>query len=182
MKNPLDKKILFLKIKSQDKEAYAQFYDLYATRIYRFIFFKVSSVSEAQDLTSEVFLKLWQHIKEGKEIKNLNAFIYIVARNAVIDFYRNRNRDAYSIDSPDTPDIPDDKSSELHQQMIDSDMEGILKGLNNLKDEYKEVIVLKYLDELSISEISDVLNKSNGAVRVLLHRALKALKENIHEG
>ncbi len=181
MKNPFSQKILFLKVKNQDPEAYGQFYDLYVKRIYRFIYFKVNSVSDSQDITSEVFLKLWQYIREGKEIKNLNAFIYIVARNLVIDFYRQRHQDSLSINDDKAPDIADSRSDMLKEQMVDSDLQSTIKGLDRLKDEYKEAIILKYFDELSISEIAEILNKSKGAVRVLLHRALKALKDNINE-
>jgi len=178
MKNPLGLKILFLKIKNQDPEAFGQFYDLYVTRIYRFIFFKVNSVSDAQDITSEVFLKLWQCIKDGKDIKNLNAFTYTIARNSVIDFYRQNNKVEEQIQDEHT-NIPDEEKDLLKKQIMDSELSDVLKGLDHLKDEYKEVIILKYLDELSISEIAEVLTRSKGAVRVLLYRATKALKENI---
>lgn len=181
MKNPFNQKILFLKVKAQDPEAYGKFYDLYVKRIYRFIYFKVNSVAETQDLTSETFLRVWQSIREGKEIRNLNAFIYIIARNLVIDFYRRKNTDAVSLDDENAPEIPDSGKDILQEQMIDSDLQATIKGLDKLKDEYKEAIVLKYFDELSISEIAEVLNKSKGAVRVLLHRALNTLKENIND-
>ena len=178
MKNPLNLKILFLKVKNQDPEAFGQFYDLYVTRIYRFIFFKVNSISDAQDITSEVFLKLWQCIKDGKEIKNLNAFTYTIARNSVIDFYRQNNKFEEQI-KDDHVNIPDEEKDLLKKQIMDSELSDVLKGIDHLKDEYKEVIILKYLDELSISEIAQVLVRSKGAVRVLLYRATKALKENI---
>lgn len=183
MHNPLAKKILFLKVKNQDPEAYGQFYDVYVAKIYRFIFFKVNSAPDAQDLTSEVFLKLWQCIKEGKEIRNLNAFIYMIARNSVIDFYRQRTKDreSVSLNDNDAGDIKDEKKDLWQEKMLSSDMESILKGLERLKDEYKEVIILRFLDDLSISEMGQILNRSNGSIRVLLHRATKALKENLNE-
>ncbi|MEI6288252.1 MAG: RNA polymerase sigma factor [bacterium] len=182
MKNPLADKILFLKVKSQDPEAYGRFYDLYVNRIYRFIFFKVNSSAEAQDITSEVFLKCWQYIKEGKEIKNLNSFVYIIARNKVIDFYRQKSRETTSsINDPDAPEIMDEAKDLLLKQMQDSDLESVLAGMSHLKDEYKEVVVLRFMDELSIGEMAEILNKTQGSVRVLLHRALKALKENVNE-
>jgi len=179
MKSPLNLQILFLKVKNQDPEAFGQFYDLYVTRIYRFIFFKINSISDAQDITSEVFLKLWQYLKEGKNIKNLNAFTYMIARNMVIDFYRKNHKFDESI-SDEHINIPDEQKDILKQQIMDSELHDVLKGIENLKDEYKEIIILKYLDELSNSEIASVLHKSNGAVRVLLYRAIKALKENIN--
>jgi len=184
MKNPLAEKILFLRVKNRDKDAYAEFYDLYVEKIYRFIYFKVSSVSDAQDLTSEVFLKMWQRLKDGKEVKNLNSFIYIIARNSVIDFYRQRSqRDdkERSIDDSERPiHLIDEKNDLIRKKIMASDMEVVTKGLANLKDEYREVVMLRFMDELSIAEIANILNKSKGAVRVIIHRALSALKENIN--
>lgn len=181
MKAIFSDQILFLKVIKQDPEAYGQFYDLYVAKIYRFIFFKVNSASDAQDLTSETFLRLWQYLKEGKEIKNLNSFVYTIARNLVIDFYRRRAKhEQESIDLEEIHQIPD-KTDFLHQQEVDAQLQGVLRGLDKLKDEYREVIVLRFLNELSIGEVSSVINKSGGSVRVLLHRALKALKESINE-
>lgn len=179
MKNPLEKKILFLKVKNQDKEAYAKFYDLYIERIHRFIFFKVNSTSEAQDLTSETFLKLWQAIREGREIRNLNAFIYVIARNLVIDFYRRQSSENCSTDEVAESLVATSHQEIIDRQTINSELGSVIKGLDNLKDEYKEVIVMKFLDEMSIGEIAEVVKKSRGAVRVLIHRALKALRENL---
>lgn len=180
MRNPLDNKILFLKVKKQDKEAYGQFYDLYVNRIYRFIFFKVNSVNDAQDLTSEVFLKLWQKLRDGHDIKNLNSFIYMMARNIVIDFYRAKSRTETSLNEG-IKDKIDNSKDLLTQQMANSELQGVLQGLDKMKDEYREVIVLKFLDELSVREIAEILNKTTGAVRVLIHRALKALKNNLRD-
>ena len=182
MRNRLAEQILFLKVKNKDKEAFGKFYDLYISRIYRFIFFKVNSVSDAQDLTSEVFLKLWQYIRDGKKIENLNALIYMIARNSVIDFYRQRSRKdgrEELIEEKHLPQIIDEDSDLASKMEISTDVQTMLKGLENLKDEYKEVIVLRYLDELSITEISDVLNKTKGSVRVLIHRALNVLKQSV---
>ena len=87
----LKEKYLLFKAKSfNDAEAYGQIYDRYIERIYRFIFFKVSNQSDAEDIASETFLKVWQYIKEGQPVKNLNALLYSVARNLIIDYYRLR--------------------------------------------------------------------------------------------
>src|SRR3989338_3490757 len=97
----LKQRILLNQLKAQDPQAFAEFYDQYVSRIYRFIFFKVSSVSDAQDLTSEVFLKTWQYLKESpqEEIKNLSAWVYRLARNTVIDWYRQQNKQPLSLET-----------------------------------------------------------------------------------
>lgn len=174
----LSQKLLLLKLKTKDPEAYGHFYDLYVTKIYRFIFFKVSSHEEAEDLTAETFLKIWEYLFENKKVDNLNAFTYQVARNIVIDFYRKKAQQQLIKDPEEVlekivdPTPPIDKRLELT-----ADWEEMESCLRQLKDEYREVIILKYIDQLSISEIAKVLNKSNGNVRVLAHRALNTLRE-----
>ncbi|MBP6942935.1 MAG: RNA polymerase sigma factor [Candidatus Buchananbacteria bacterium] len=168
-------------MKKQDPEAFGQFYDQYATRIYRFIFFKVSSESDAQDLTADVFLRLWNYLKDGREVANLNALVYQIARNAVIDFYRQRQRRADNELQLDSTERALGLKIDPHEAHIQKSLlDAVSAGLTNLKDEYSEVIVLRYLDGLSHREIAQALNKSTGTVRVLLHRALRALRETVH--
>lgn len=182
MKNPFSEKVLFLQVKNKDHDAYGRFYDLYVDRVYRFVFFKVNSVEDAKDLTSEVFLKTWQYIKDDKKIKNLNAFVYMVARNCVIDFYRSRAKKNEN----------EEFVSEAHYNIIDNkqiakqigrdlELSGVIKALSELKDEYREAVILHYLDELSAKEIAQILDKTPGAVRVLIFRAMNALKEAVNQ-
>lgn len=183
MKNPFAEKILFLRVKNKDHQAYGEFYDLYIDKIYRFIYFKVNSVDDAQDLSSEVFLRVWQHIRDGKKIDNLNAFVYMVARNAVVDFYRQRSRRDENEESASDNHITliDKESDLLIKQIKDSEVSEVLAELKSLKDEYREAIILYYLDEMSAKEIAQVLGKTPGASRVLIHRALNALKEVVNK-
>jgi len=179
--NIFKEKYLLFKAKSKDPQAFSEVYDLYADRIYRFIFFKVNSREEAQDLTAEVFLKTWQYIIDGKEIKNLNAFFYKIAKNLVIDHYRKASQQK---------EIPIERA-DLEQKALEFDglkqiesrvgLEKIEVKLKQLKAEYREIILLKYIEDLSISEIAQIMEKKKGAVRVMLFRALNALKELMEE-
>jgi RNA polymerase sigma-70 factor, ECF subfamily len=174
-------KILYLKLQDKDKEAFIKAYDLYLDSIYRFIFFKVGSKEEAEDLTSSVFLKTWDYIQTNKikEFKTLKALLYKVARNVVIDHYRKQSqRQEISLDQGDEPiDIADAKIDLDREMEIADGFSSLEQKLFELKDEYREVLVLKYVDELSISEIAKILNKNQGNVRVLIYRAIKALKK-----
>lgn len=184
--NILQEKYILLKAKNKDPEAFSKVYDLYTDRIYRFVFFKVNSKEEAQDLTSEVFLKTWQCIIAGKDITNLNAYIYRVARNLVIDHYRKASKKEVSFDALagglDSLDQEESLKVEQIKQLEDKmQMEKIEDKLRGLKDEYREVIILRYVDDLSINEIADIVEKKKGAVRVILFRALNALRELMGE-
>jgi len=184
--NFLQEKYLLFKAKNKDPEAYSKVYDLYADRIYRFVFFKINNQEEAQDLTSEVFLKTWQYITSGKDILNLNAYLYKVARNLVIDHYRKASQKEVSIDAlaggieslAETADLKVEETKALEDKL---QMEKIEVKLMGLKDEYREVIILRYVDDLSIGEIAEIVVKKKGAVRVILFRALNALKELMGE-
>lgn len=179
----LQDKLLLLRLKRKDPDAFARVYDTYSTPIYRFIYFKVSNQQDAEDLTSEVFLKIWQYVTETEEeVDNLRALIYRSARNLVIDFYRRRAAKSLTADVDDLENIVDERQQSLLTG-IDTAlaMNNIEKVLRQLKDEYREVIILKYLEEMSIGEIANILGKTKGSVRVLLHRALKLVKELLNQ-
>jgi RNA polymerase sigma-70 factor (ECF subfamily) len=162
----------------KDKQAFIEIYNLYVDDIYRFIYFKVGHREEAQDISSDVFLKAWDYIVLNKvdKSKNLKALLYKIARNTVVDYYRSK-RDTSPLDSLENTDLNDIKQDPQAITEIKHEYERILKLLNNIKEEYKEVIILKHINELSWDEISQALGKSKGSLRVLLHRATKALEE-----
>ncbi|MEK7211598.1 MAG: RNA polymerase sigma factor [Patescibacteria group bacterium] len=176
--NGLKDKFILWRIRSKkDAEAYGQIYDQYIGKIYRFIFFKVGKVEEAEDLASEVFLKAWQYINEGKPIRYLNALLYSIARNLVIDYFRQKKlRREATLEDETLENIGDGKDAARTVE-IGQEMKTILESLRSLKDEYREVIVMHYIDELGIGEIAEILGKTNGNVRVLLHRAMSAARE-----
>jgi RNA polymerase sigma-70 factor (ECF subfamily) len=185
MNSYFSEKILFARVKNKDQEAFIEAYDRYVDRIYRFIFYKISDGVEAQDLTSAVFLKAWNHIQQNSltDEKTLPALFYKIARTTVIDHYRKTsNENKTSLDSGDeTIDLPDAKQDLNSKLELASDLELVNEKLLELKDEYKEVIILRYIDELSIGEIAAVLDKKKGNVRILLFRAIKALKELVND-
>lgn len=174
-------KLLLVRLKKNDAEAFAKVYDTYVTPIYRFIYFKVPTRHDAEDLTADVFLKLWQFIcraDSDEPIDNLRALLYRIARNRVVDFYRENAKKENDQFIDEVPHIPDERQQRLLSQLdIEFKMSDLNKVLRQLKDEYREVIVLKYIDEYSTGEIAKILDKSKGSVRVLLHRALKVTKE-----
>jgi RNA polymerase sigma-70 factor (ECF subfamily) len=89
--NKISEKLLLYRIQAkQDSEAFGQLYDTYVKQIYRFVYFKVSSREEAEDVTADVFLKTWNYLRENKEVKSFSGLLYRVARTSIIDLYRSR--------------------------------------------------------------------------------------------
>lgn len=174
-----DRYLLFKAKTFRDAEAYGEIYDRYAKRIYRFIYFKVGNRADAEDIASEAFLKAWQYIREGQAVRNLNAFLYSIARNLVIDHYRFEARKKEFEEYP---------AGELASQTnllrgleIKQSEEQILHALKLLKNEYCEVIILRYFDDLPIGDIAQIINKTQNNTRVLIHRALGALRKSLEE-
>ena len=147
-------------------------------KVFRFIFLRVDSPEVAQDLTHQAFLKLWQ--TNNSDIKNKQAFLFQIARNQLIDYYRKRNSKPLSLDALEENGIEIPVNSFQNKIELTFEMEIIKKALNAIKSEYSEVIIWHYIDNLSTKEIADILNKKENNVRVLLHRAIEALKTQIN--
>lgn len=162
---------------SHDSEAFAELYDRYVKQIYRFIYFKVSGHEEAEDLTAEVFLKSWNYIQEGKEVKSFSGLLYRIARNAIIDLYRSKAAQPESVSLYNEDVEVGDENVWLKKMHVSIEHQGIVQAIKKLKQEYQEVVTLRFIDDLSIEEIAEITGKKKISVRVTLHRALKKLQE-----
>jgi len=162
---------------ANQRKIFSSIYDKYVDKIYRFIFIKVSSQEIAEDLCSETFLRGWQVFKERRDIENPPAFLYQIARNLVIDHYREKGK--AKIVSAEYTQITDPRTDLEEKAISSSDLDNIRQALAGLKEDYQTVVIWHYLDDLSVPEIAKILDKSEGAVRVSLHRALKTLKNNL---
>lgn len=161
------------------RKEFSKIFDQCINKIYRFIFLKVNSEEIAQDLCSETFLRGWESYKNNHNIENPSAFLYQIARNLVTDYYREKGRTNFV--SPEVMPIIDPNPGVEEKMALSSDIDNIKTALVSLGGEYQDVIIYRYLDELSISEIAKIMEKSEGAVRVVLHRALKSLRTIINK-
>ncbi len=161
------------------RKEFSKIYDQYINKIYRFIFLKVNSEEIAQDLCSETFLRGWEVCKNNQKIENIQAFLYQIARNLVIDYYRQKGRT--QVVSPELIPIVDPSPGLEEKMALSSDLEQIKIVLATLKEDYQNVIIWHYLDDLPIGEVAKLLDKSEETTRVTLHRALKALKNECNK-
>lgn len=165
--------------KSGDSEAFAQLYDAYMERVYRYVYFRVSDEQTAEDLASQVFLKAW----EGLERYQINgspfvAWLYTIAHNLVIDHYRTR-KEAVGLDEI-IPLAAEDES--LDEQVGASfDLQIMREVLEILNEEQQQVLTLRFIAELSTEEIAKAMGKREGAVRALQMRALQMMSKHMQE-
>jgi RNA polymerase sigma-70 factor (ECF subfamily) len=168
----------------KERKIFSGIYDQYIDKIYRFIFLKVSSQEITQDLTSETFLRGWEAFQRSQspnpgemKIENMQAFLYQIARNLVTDFYREKGKT--QIVSAENLRIVDPQANLEEKAEFSSDFEQIKAHLADLKEDYQEVIILHYINDLSIKEIAKTINKPEGTIRVMIHRGLNALRAKL---
>jgi RNA polymerase sigma-70 factor (ECF subfamily) len=160
-------------------EQFSQIYDQYIEKIYRFVYLKVNSQEIAEDITSKVFLKGWESFqKQESDIRNPGAFLYQIARNSVVDYYREKGR-TKTISSEVLPEITDLAENLQDKAIFSADIKIVKKGIQKLKKEHQDIIIWHYLEDMPINDIAKLLDKPAGTVRVMLHRGLKDLKDII---
>ncbi len=163
------------------REQFSQIYDEYIEKIYRFVYLKVNSQEIAEDITSKVFMRGWEsYQKKGFEIENPRAFLYQIARNSVVDFYRERGR-ANTVSSEFLPEMIDSGDDVYEKAVLNADISIVKASIQKLKQEHQDIIIWHYLDDMPIAEIAKMTGKPAGTVRVMLHRGLKELKQIIQE-
>ena len=162
-------------------EQFGQIYDQYIDKIYRFVYLKVNSQEISEDVTSKVFIKGWEAFRGQKaEIKNPGAFLYQIARNAVVDHYREKGR-VKTVSDDAISEIADPGTGAQDKAILSADIDTIKKAIGKLKKEHQDIIIWHYLEDMPIADIAKLIDKPAGTVRVMLHRGLKDLKDIIKE-
>jgi len=172
-----DPKILIDLAKKGNKEAFGILYEIYFVPVFRYIFARVNSREETEDLVQEVFLKVYKNIKEieVKENSPLNYF-FTVAKNSVIDYWRRKKE----VLTEKEMNLSNYQKPEFVEKIEQKEMEEIIKELvKELTPDQQEVIVLRFINEMSNKEIAKLLGKTEEAVRQLQSRALKSLREKL---
>ncbi|MFA5386093.1 MAG: sigma-70 family RNA polymerase sigma factor [Candidatus Paceibacterota bacterium] len=157
-----------------DEKAFGLLYSHYQPQIYRFIYIKLSKREEAEDLTHQVFLKAWQSIERFTYQKlPLSSWLYRIARNQVIDVYRTQK---IELDIEEVPEIASEDKKVEDKIDLDEEVKKIRTAIRQLNPDQQDVIIMRYIEELSPQEIALALKKTPTAVRIIQHRALKSLR------
>ena len=172
IKDSLKEKIALLRVRQGDTEAFGFIYDTYVDRIFRYVHFRVSDREIADDIVQEVFLQTWEHIASKKPVDNLQPFLYRVAYHKIVDYYRMKQRQTELL----TEIRHDEAAAAKTDSTVEIELHFLKKQIENLKQEYQDVILLRHVEGLSITEITQVVGKDANNVRVTLHRAMLSLK------
>jgi len=167
---------LFTRAKNGEETAFGEIYNLFFKKIYLFIFFRVGHKEVAEDLAEEVFLKAFTKISSIKEDAAFEGWLYQIARNLVIDYYRQKKSVVALEEIENTLEYETNVVDVLNLQ---DQQKVLLKHLKELGPEQQVVLKLKFFEDLENSEIAELLHKNEGAIRVIQHRAITKLQELI---
>lgn len=159
-----------------EASAFGLLYDHYQPKIYRFVLVKVSHREEAEDLTHQIFLHAFEHIGRYERMGfPFSSWLYRIARNAVIDHYRTKKH-PLSLDEVDESLFAahDPQNLSLDERI---DLDRVMKAIRTLKEEYQDVLLMRFVEDLSPREVAAALDKSEGSVKLIQHRAVRELKK-----
>jgi RNA polymerase sigma-70 factor (ECF subfamily) len=172
-----DEQQLISRAKQGDKNAISTLYRVYVQAIFRYISYRVESDTVAEDLTGEVFLHMVQALPRYQQTQApLGAWLFRIAANQVADHYRRKRR------APSEPILdsqPDDAADPFGRMEDEEERAQLRAALQALPEDYQTLLILRFMQQLPHSEVAAVMRKSEAAIRVMQHRALKALAKAI---
>ena len=171
--------ILVAQAREGDSEAFGTLYRRYVDPIYRYLFARLGESKEAEDLTEDVFFRSFQALGTYRERGwPFSAFLYQVAKNVLIDHYR-RQKPEVGISNP-APAL--ETLRPLDEHMIRGEqLQDLRQAMEEIPLNYREVIILRIIMAMPTSTVANWMNLTEGATRVLLHRALAALRGRMLE-
>lgn len=167
-----------------DRQAFHQLVDRFQPGIYRMIYYRTGSQMEAEDLTQDVFLKAYKHLRRLKSPAVFRSWLYRIAVNRVRDYYRRKQfMSMFQFTSVDDENVHETAemsvSSQAPRELARKEFwHHIHQAMEILSRMEKEVFMLRFLDQLSIKEITNALGKNESTVKTHLYRALKKLKSH----
>ena len=158
-----------------DFTSFGELYSIYLDRIYRYIFYQILDKMTSEDLTEEVFLKAWKAIKSYKgKGQSFSAWLFRIAHNHVIDYYRSNQQQVERWEQA-LVDVSNPEQ-EAEEKQIEQELS---EAISHLSPQQRQVIILKFIEELENREIEKIMGKSQGAIRVMQMRALATLRERL---
>lgn len=161
----------------RDPEAFGELYDRHVVRVYRHIYYLVGSPAEAEDLTAQTFLQAWEAI-ERYQIRGAPfvSWLLRIAHNLAVSHLRSKRERAQLHDGIVDEGARRDPEAVAEQK---ADEERVRQAILKLRDEQRQVIILRFVEDLDYREVAEIIGKSVAAIRVIQHRALNALRRQL---
>lgn len=163
-----------------DADAFSYIYEKNVTRIYNYIYYRIGFEADAEDLTARVFHRAFGHIEKYQE-KGVpfTAWLYRIAHNLTANWYRDTQR-RKEISLEDQLDLPHHGEPPERQVERTQEKEMLMKAIRRLPPDRQQLILLKYLEDLTNGEIAVIMGRTEGAIKSLYHRSLISLRDEIN--
>lgn len=167
------------------EKAFLEAFDAYADALYRHGYFRISDHERARDLVADTFTRAWAYIVKGNEVEQWKPFLYRTLNHLIIDEYRKKRTE--SLDTIlEVHEVPEGAFEELVEGSLEElemtlDAQRVPALLTEMPDQYREVIVMRYIDGLQPKEIADLLEESVNVVSVRIHRGMSWLQKRAIE-
>jgi RNA polymerase sigma-70 factor (ECF subfamily) len=159
-----------------DAQAFGALYDRYVQRVYRYCFYRTNHAPDAQDLTAQIFLAALEALPRYRREGHFAGWLFSIARKKVADFHRRALHTQVSLDEAILPPIYTDLAVDVEKSQR---RERLLKRIQALAEEERDLIHLRYVAELSFAEIAGALRKNEEAVKKTLYRLIARLKREM---
>jgi RNA polymerase sigma-70 factor (ECF subfamily) len=162
-----------------DRDAFGLLYERYIDRIFNYVYYRTGNLHDAEDLTARVFQRAMNHIKNYTDRGvPFSAWLYRIAHNLVANWHRDRSR-RQEIPINDVPVLPS-KGDHPERNLVHSqEQDALLKLIRRLPAERQNLLILKFVENMSNAEIGEIMGRSEGAVKSLYHRTLLALRDQL---
>ena len=164
-----------------DRDAFGQLYERYVERIFNYVYYRTGNIHDAEDLTARVFQRAMNHIKNYTD-RGLpfSAWLYRIAHNLVANWHRDRSR-KQEIPLDDLPVVPNKGDHPERNLVRSQEQESLLRMIRRLPPERQNLLILKFVENLSNAEIGGIMGRSEGAVKSLYHRTLLSLRDQLED-
>jgi RNA polymerase sigma-70 factor, ECF subfamily len=174
------------KAKKGDLDSYQKIYDLFARKVLNFVYRMVNSVEEAEDLTQETFVTVYQKLDSLKDNDKFEPWLFRIARNYVYQKYRSRPPAAVSVDAVDEEgqeiiQLPDERKNPDEEYQAGELRDVIQNVVADLPEKYREVFVLSALKRLRYEEIAEIVGRSLPSVKTDIHRARLEVRKRVKD-
>ena len=169
---------------AEREQEFKDAFEKYSDELFRHATLRLPDRERALELTQECFLRAWEYVVRGEDIRQYRSFLYRVLHNLIVDEYRKKKTqslDALMEDEETSVFIEGellrDESDAFEEASVRFDGKRALAALKKLPDPYRVVLVMRFIDGLSPSEIAESINERENAVSVRIHRALRKLRD-----
>lgn len=172
---------LLLLASQGDRDAFGLLYERYVDRIFNYVYYRTGNLHDAEDLTARVFQRAMNHIHNYTDRGvPFSAWLYRIAHNLVANWHRDRSR-KQEIPLDDVPILPSRGDHPEKNLVRSQEQEALLKLIRRLPAERQNLLILKFVENLSNAEIGAIMGRSEGAIKSLYHRTLLALRDQLSD-